>query len=96
MATLIRDEPKNITVARQVVRKAMCDTAVLVFTQAAGVTKVIPHSKVVRIHACMTTKGFMDVYPAASFILPMPTLAWRTFIITNTKKGGMFKMHLRK
>lgn len=46
---------------------AMCETPVLVSTQAAGLIKVILREKVAKSHARMTAKGIMDIYPGRSF-----------------------------
>lgn len=42
---------KNITVAQQVVLKEMCETPVLLSTQAAGLIEVILYQKVANCHA---------------------------------------------
>lgn len=63
LETPIKCEPKCITVARQVVLKAMCETLVIVSTQAAGLTESIPCAYVAKHHACMMAKGLIDAYP---------------------------------
>lgn len=55
-------EPRNITAARLVMLKEICETRVLDSTRAAVVLKVIIHEKEFKIHACMTGKELMDVY----------------------------------
>lgn len=51
LVTTAECEPKNITVARQVDLKAMCETPVLVSIQAAGVIEVNPVADIAKNHA---------------------------------------------
>lgn len=69
LATPNNDEPKNITVARQVVLWVIRKFSVLVFTKAAGLVEVTPHEKVGKNHVYMTTKGIMDVYPLRTYYI---------------------------
>lgn len=62
LLTPIKYADKYMTVVRQIVLKAMCDTQVLVFTQVAGLIEVIMHENVAKNHVYMTAKGIVDVY----------------------------------
>lgn len=66
-------EPKNITVDRQIVFKAMWETPVLVSIQATGVVKVILYPDVAKSHSCMTAKGIMVVFLGRSLYIDIAT-----------------------
>lgn len=63
-----------IKVIRWAVFKAMYETAVLVFTQAAGLVDVFLHEKMAKIHTCMTVKDTMDFHVDHPCVLPSQTL----------------------
>lgn len=67
LETTFRCEPKSITVARQVVLKAMCYTPVLVATKVTGIAEVSPHANEARNYACKIVKGIIDVLPGRDF-----------------------------
>lgn len=46
----IRGTPKSITAARQIVLRVMCDTPVIVRTQATGLIEVAPYVDVAKYH----------------------------------------------
>lgn len=48
--TAFWDDPKNTTVVRQIVLKAMCKTIMSVFQKASGLIEVFPHETVARHH----------------------------------------------
>lgn len=47
----------------------MGETSVFVFTQAAGIVKVVLHEKVAKTYACITAKKIMDVYQSRPFYI---------------------------
>lgn len=56
-------DSKYITSTRHGVLEKMCETPILISTQAAGLKKVAPHEKVAKHHGCMTAEGILYVYP---------------------------------
>lgn len=62
LMTTLRFEPNYITIARQVVFKAMYETFASVSTQVVCVTMVISHGNAAKTHACKTAKGIMDAH----------------------------------
>lgn len=60
-------DPKYITVARQVVFTAVCQTSSLISPQAVVLKEVGRHKSVANDRACMTANGIMDVYPGSTF-----------------------------
>lgn len=60
LVTSIEHDPKNISSARQVGLKGMCEIPVKVSTQAICLIEAIPHPKVADSHPSMTAKGIMD------------------------------------
>lgn len=69
LVTLTRSEPKYTTIFRQELLKEMCETLILVFTQASGLIEVLSLENVAKNHACKTVRGIMDVYSEHSFCI---------------------------
>lgn len=63
----IESEPKNITVVRQVELKAICETLVLVCTQATSLIDVTINENVAKTHSGMTPEKILYVYRRCSF-----------------------------
>lgn len=59
--TPVSGEPRNITVALQVVLKVIQETSILVSTKEAGLVEVVLHEYVAEIHTYMTANSFTDV-----------------------------------
>lgn len=60
---------RNITAARRVVLKAMCQTPVLISIQLAGLIEMILYERVVRVHAFVGAKDVLDMKLGPHFIL---------------------------
>lgn len=69
LVTPTSSEPRFITAAGRLVLEPMCATSVLVPTQGAGLTEVIPHGNVPKNYACMTAMGIMDLYPDRQYYI---------------------------
>lgn len=65
---LTSKESRDITVARQVVVKEMCEAPALIFTQQECITTVVTYGNVTKNHECKTAKTIVDLYEG-SFIL---------------------------
>lgn len=77
------NEPRCITAARQVVLKAICETSVLVSTQALGLLQVATRKNVDKTPVCTTARGIMGVYP-------------RRLIYITISNFGKVDVHLQK
>lgn len=64
-----RREPKYATAARQLVLEAMYETPVLFSAKLACLEEVVPHENVAKIHACMSFKVIMVIYPGYKFFI---------------------------
>lgn len=80
--TPTRCDPRNISVARQVLLNAMYKTPVLVSTVAAGIIEVASHVNLPNFHAFKTAWGIMDVFPG-----------WPLY--ATTASFGMIEVHSR-
>lgn len=49
--------------------RAVCETPLSVYTNAAGLTVVIMHENVAKTHACIRAKSIMDAYPGSPFYI---------------------------
>lgn len=76
-------EPKCIMVTQQVVLKAICETLLLVFTQAVRLIEVITFQRVSKHHACMTAKSIVYVYWGHPFYINIPNIGKE---VLRTKK----------
>lgn len=69
LVTASGGEPKYITVVRQVVLRAVCETPVIVSTQVACILEVILHRSVANNHLRKMAKGIMYIYrPPSPFL----------------------------
>lgn len=81
-------EPKNITAARQVVRKATFETPVSVSMQASGLIAVNPHPDVPKNHARMTAEGNTDDDPGSFFHITKDNFAMVNILLSKYQKVG--------
>lgn len=73
LVTTLERRPKSISVARQVVLKAMCETKVVV-QLSAWPGRDSSHENVAKHHACMTTKRILAVYRGHLFYITIADL----------------------
>lgn len=95
MVTTVRCKPRSITAARQVVLKAMCEMPDLVSTQVADLTELITLEYVAKLHACMTGKDIIHIYPRHLFMLPSQILAWLICTHITTRKLVKGRLHTK-
>lgn len=91
-----RCEPKYITVARQIVPAAMCETPFLVSTQAADITAMIPYEDAAKRHACSMAKGIMNAYLNRFFIISSQVFGKVGINLSKPQKVGEVGERLNK
>lgn len=96
MVKLIKSEPENTTVVRQVVLKAIFETPVFVTIQKAGRIQVFSFSNVPKCHAYMTSKDIMDAYPGRPFYITIASFGKGDAHLPSTKELAKSQMHLMK
>lgn len=77
---------KYLTAKQQVVINEICETPVLVATQAADLIGVITHARVAKHHACMTTNGIVLVNRGPVLMLHLQTLVKMSSAYLTTMK----------
>lgn len=87
LMTRISGEPKYITVAGQVVVKAMRETLFLVLAKESSLTDVVHNDNMGSVHAYMTAKGFMHVIQTVPFKSQLPAWARLTYTFQNIRRS---------
>lgn len=93
--TAVLGDHKNMKVAQHVVVNALCETPVLVATNAAGLFAVSQHKSVAKSHACMTAKGIMIVYPSPLVYITIANFGRAHAHLPNTEKSVSSRRSLR-
>lgn len=86
--TAIKSEPENLTVAQQVFYKVECETTVLFFTIAEGLTEVVPHRSIAKKYACMASNCITYVYRGRSFHITLAHFAMGDVYPTKDQNVG--------
>lgn len=60
--TPVESEPTYVTIAQQVVLKAMCETTPKVSTNMLSLIETLTHRILDKMNACITDKKIMNVY----------------------------------
>lgn len=58
----VEGEPRGITAGLQITLEAMCQTLVVVLTQADSLIQTVLYEGAAKNHVCMTSKNIMNVY----------------------------------
>lgn len=83
----VESDTETITVAGQVLLKAICETTLLISTRASGLLKAIFNESVARAHAYITATRVMDVHFWSTFHVPIAFHGGVNFNLVKHRKA---------